>query len=255
MKNLVFKPVTLAIMALVLGCITLPHRVHAQCDPGIEPDNNQALQYKDRGNRCEGMYRAKVSSTTLRLVQFTKGAFLYGSEQDEVITLSTPVVAIPSVRVRATGIPRDLYYRMDGALDRGSTLQWQVRDVLRRNTRTKYPYNVGIYGYLGDDPIPDAYVPIRAVSNKKDATAIGTSYLVKLVATARLKNVKWRLRGETNYQLLNEGESYYPGRAITITLPSNLKPGAYTLEVCATEHGAANAQKDCTLQRRYTIRL
>jgi hypothetical protein len=222
----------------------------AQCDPAIKPTTNRSLRYQNRGNRCEGLYRSKVSSSNLRLVSFTQGTFRFKGEEKEVITLSTPVEAKDTVYLRATGIPFDLYYRMDALLLHRRPVRWPVGEVLARGSRTRYPRNIGLYGYV-DTPSKRVFVPIRPVSDRYKPNSVQTApYMIQFVASKRLSQVRWRLRGQTDYQLLRDGSSFYSGRPIPIRLPATLKPGRYTLEIEAKEYNRPDY-----ISKRYDFRL
>jgi len=221
----------------------------AQCDPAIKPTTNRSLRYQDRGNRCEGLYRSKVSSSNLRLVSFTQGIFRFKGEKEEVITLNTPVESEDTVFLRATGIPFDLYYRMDALLIRQKPIRWPVREVLARGSRTRYARNIGLYGYVGSNR-KTTYVPVRAVSDQYDQNNSSSGYRIKLVASTSLSQVRWRLRDQTEYKLLRDGGRFYSGWLIPIQLPADLAPGAYTLEIEAKEYNRPEY-----ISKRYDFRL
>ena len=222
----------------------------AQCDPDIKPTDNPILRYQDRGNRCEGHYRSKVSSSNLQLVSFTQGIFRFKGEQEEVITLTTPVEAEDTVYLRAMGIPFELYYRMDALLLRRRPFRWPVGEVLARDIRTRYARNIGLYGYI-DTLGKRVFVPVRPVSDQyQPDNSKPTKYWIRFVASRRLSQVRWRLRGQTDYQLLRDGGSFYSGKPIPIRLPATLEPGRYTLEIEAKEYNRPEY-----ITKRYDFRL
>jgi len=232
------------------GLCSLAPSLTAQCDPAIKPTTNRSLRYQNRGNRCEGLYRSKVSSSNLRLVSFTQGIFRFKGAGEEVITLTTPVEAEDTIYLRATGIPFDLYYRMDALLLRQRPFRWPVGEVLARGSRTRYARNIGLYGYVGS-PGRRVFIPVRPVSDQYDPDdPPPTVYLIQLVASRRLSRVRWRLRGQTKYRLLRGGGSFYSGIPISIRLPDQLKPGHYTLEIEAKEYNRPEY-----ISKRYDFRL
>jgi len=240
----------LFLFALQGSLPSLTPKLTAQCDPTIKPTTNRSLRYQNRGNRCEGLYRSKVSSSNLRLVSFTQGIFRFKGEEEEMITLSTPVKAEDTAYLRATGIPFDLYYRMDALLLRRRPIRWPVGEVLARDSRTRYARNIGLYGYI-DAPGKRVYIPIQPVSDQyKPNNLRPTDYWIRFVASKRLSQVRWRLRGETEYKLLREGGSFYSGRPISIRLPATLEPGRYTLEIEAKEYNRPEY-----ISKRYDFRL
>ncbi len=233
----------------LFSIVCLPLLAFGQC-PEL-PASGGALGYQDRGNRCEGLYRARVSSADLELVQFTMGALVFKGEEDEVIILSTPAKGIDgAVKVRARGIPNDLFYRMDAELAHPrATLEWRVRDVLARDSRTRYARNIGLYGYQDESADP-VYVPIRASSTAMESIPLEDTLLIQLISSTRLSRVEWKIRNQTEYQLLNDGRSYRAGRPILIRLPKNLKALEYTIEIRAKVYNEPD-----TLQRRFDFRL
>lgn len=237
------------LLALQSGWLSFTPKLAAQCDPAIKPTSNRSLRYQDRGNRCEGLYRSKVSSSNLRLVSFTQGIFQFKGEEKEVITLSTPVETENTVYLRAMGIPFDLYYRMD-ALLRRRPFRWPVGEVLARDSRTRYARNIGLYGYI-DTLGKQVFVPVRPVSDQYQPDhSKPTKYWIRFVSSRRLSQVRWRLRGQTDYQLLRGGGSFYSGRPIPIRLPATLGPGRYTLEIEAKEYNRPEH-----ISKRYDFRL
>lgn len=247
------KPLYFSILSLFI-LLYVPTIFHSNlnkpnaCDPTIIPSSNPSLKYKDRGNRCEGFYRSKVSQNNFRFVRFTKGNFQFKGKEEEVITLKIPIENT-SAQVRAEGIPGDLYYRMDGTISSSTPLDWRLRDVILRDGRTKYARNIGLYAFEGENN-PDTYIPVIANSNLAERNMANQPYVIQIVASTRIEEVKWKLRGDESFKLINDGESFYAGKMIPIRLPKDLASGDYTLEIEAKIYNLPQ-----TTKKRYDIRL
>ena len=100
-----------------------------RCD-SLEPIPESSMQYKNRGNRCEGFYVANVGARNIDVVALTIGLLKYDLDKGVKLLISAPTQIRP-VHVRAVAIPPRTYYRMDADLDGGKVLEWPVDDVLR----------------------------------------------------------------------------------------------------------------------------
>lgn len=212
-------------LCLFIGILEL----EAQCDTGLTASDNAVLQYKDRGNRCEGFYRSKVSNKSkLYVVSCTWGDFKFKNEEGEVITLSVPGAGEQAVKIRAQGIPAGLYYRMDATLDAKKTLKWDADAVLLQFPDTKIPNNIGLRAFLGTEEKP-VFVPVAALSKLLPPQKNNTPpVVVKWICNTRLAYFKWRLdQGSWN----NLNAPIRDGKPIRVELPANTKKGKHTLEV------------------------
>ncbi len=98
---------------LSLACLGPAHAAAADCDPSLTQVKT-AFGYRDRGDRCEGVYIKEVSSTALTVASFTEVFEPYDLQSSEPLHLAwdrPPGNA--SVRLRAQSLRRRLYYRMD----------------------------------------------------------------------------------------------------------------------------------------------
>jgi len=84
------------------------------CDRGLEHRASGPHGYRLRGDRCEGIYVKQVGGTVLTLASLTESfedyAVTHGSAP---LTLEWTAPDSGMVVLRAQGIKRDLYYRMD----------------------------------------------------------------------------------------------------------------------------------------------
>lgn len=220
------------LILLTLGL--LPIFCIGQCDDSKRPIRG-TMGYQPRGKHCEGFYRSLVSANDLQLVQFTKGRLAYNATQPEDLKLSVPVKTKETVNIRSLGIPRSLFYQMDVVLGAGESFTWNTGTVLLKHQSTKYARLMGLLGFTESNG-RRVYVPIQI--NTPDANQ---AYQIKLVASVKVQQVKWRLRGQTEYQKIRAGRSFTPGRAISFYLPKGLPGGEYTLEVQGKEGDGVTA--------------
>lgn len=101
----------LAISMIVALCATVSESWAIDCDKTLVPVMSaNDLGYRDRGDRCEGLYQKDVGSTGLRIVGFhnAQNTIAHGSKLATVRTVgdSPKQLSIESTRKR-------LYYRLD----------------------------------------------------------------------------------------------------------------------------------------------
>jgi len=129
----------------------------APCDAHVHPLQGSPVQYKDRGQRCEGMYVAEVGSPTLSMVSFHWGSVSYVLKPGEKVIVSVPGVRLP-LHVRAVAIPSLTYYRMDALLAPGESLFWPVTDVLLPEHLNAE--RMGIFAFSGSDS-QEVFYPVQ----------------------------------------------------------------------------------------------
>ncbi len=213
---------------LFLIFLFLPLLAFAQCDASVQAAGG-SLGYKSRGQHCEGFYRSLVSANDLQIVHFTKGGLAYSATEAEKIRLSVPVVTDLPVNVRSMGIPRNLFYQMDVVLNYGDSFDWNTGEILLKNQSTKYARMLGLLGFT-ESGNRRVYVPVQV-----DQAERSEGFQIKLVASTTVKQLKWRLRGQTEYEEIRGGRSFTPGQAIPVYLPGDLPEGTYTLEIQGKE--------------------
>ena len=224
------------IIGILLGVVSLifiDQPIYAQgCDAQLKPVDNKTIQYRVRGNRCEGFYQSTVSAPYLDVVGVMDGVFRFESNAAETLTISAPLIKQQPVFIRAVGIPLKTYYRMDAQLAPEQTLTWPAQDVLYPNKLSSK--DIGIFGWL-DNGQEKSYVPVVVASQLKPAKPDGKIRLY-LRASVDVINVQWRSADVVNgncadmskiaYNNLSKA-SYRTGEAIEIILPASA-----TGEIC-----------------------
>lgn len=212
----------------LLVILIIPLSIFAQCADDLKSIGG-SMGYKNRGQYCEGFYRSLVSSTDLQMVHFTKGKLSYSSTEAETLQLSIPVSTNQEIKVRGMGIPRNLFYRFDATLGMGEKFEWKTGTILLKNAQTKYARLLGLHGFTESNG-DKIYFPVQVGDANKQA-----AYQIKFVASGLVQQVKWKIDGQTDFELLKNGGSFSSGRAITIALPVDLPSGQYKLLLLGKE--------------------
>lgn len=237
----------LAIFASVLfqvsyGCIGI---LFAQnhCDPSLPLHTDSPLSYRNQGSRCEGIYIKEVGSTTLLIVSLIESFEEYDltSSKALIIEWDKPSVNSP-VHLRAQGLKRRLYYRMDSYQPLESrSYSWPI-DVLSSIKVLKKDIGVvGVTEYSQGQKKQVVYLPLRISQTSK---ALRTNnYKLVLLPGVELTEVFISIaRMGTDWhqeKFIKEGEKlgygYYPAeRGIEIPISGLKETGIYYLEIGAT---------------------
>lgn len=156
------------------------------CDPGLKGSPASPAAYRQRGDRCEGIYALQVSSTQIRLVSIVE-TFAYDPKDPEALEVSwaRPAGDYGPVRLRAQSLQPNTFYRMDTSIDAGRTFQWPS-DILA--SLRLPPTTVGVLGWTrlaGEER--DVYLPLRI--SQGQAPAGGSEYQVAVIPDHRLREI------------------------------------------------------------------
>jgi hypothetical protein len=176
---------------VLLCCGFLPSSLRAQqlkCD-SLHPLPGSTSAYKNRGNRCEGLYVAEVGSRSIDIISFTAGSINYDLNSRSPLKV-TALGNSPSVNIRAVAVTPRTYYRMDTVLQKGATLVWPITDVL-------FPEHlaanrIGIFGWSGPE-VSKTFIPTRVASEHVPATPASNGHIMLLAQTSfDADSIKWR---------------------------------------------------------------
>jgi len=226
-------------------CPMLFSRLSAQdnCDPSLLKNTASPLGYKDRGGRCEGLYVNQVGATTLLVVSLTESFEPYNLHSDSALQIGwDPPPGKGMLRIRAQGVRRRLYYRMDTyqpSLKKSFTWPLAILsslDIVR-----------GDLGVVGTVPVAvgpalqDVYIPLR-ISQNGESRHTG-SYTCVLLPGVELTEIYISL-SKTGpdgrpAKVIKDGEKlgygYYPSeRSIEIPVSGLTEAGIYYMEIGAT---------------------
>src|SRR5207245_3818856 len=231
------------IALVMLVSVVVPGFTRAQdpCDRGLETLARGPHGYALRGDRCEGIYVQQVAGTTLILASLTQSFEDYDLTSGDDLIIEWTTRGPATVRLRAQGIKRDLYYRMD-AVRSGEThgYRWHS-DVLAAQHVTRA--DIGVLAWTRE-PLGgfdrDVYVPLRI--RQHHAPAATVAYDLVLYPTVALKEVYVSLAtvgadGRPN-RFIRQGEplgyGYYPAeRPVSVRLRDPGDPGIYYVEIGA----------------------
>jgi hypothetical protein len=121
--------VRVLILAFLFGALAWNLQAQAPPCQSVKTLAGSPTAYRNRGNRCEGLYEADVASNNLELISLTQGDIHYELTPGTTLHVSASPRA-GALHVRAVAKPPKTYYRMDADLMSGSVLTWPVEDVL-----------------------------------------------------------------------------------------------------------------------------
>jgi hypothetical protein len=211
------------------------------CDRGLEQLSRGPYGYRLHGDRCEGIYSREVAGTTLWVASLTEAFESYDltSRADLIVEWTAP--GDSTIRLRAEGTRRGLYYRMDAVRPAGSRSYRWPSDLLAAQHISQN--DIGVLGWtryrLGSVD-RDIYIPLR-ISQHHPAPTAGVYDLV-LFPTVTLREVYVSLApvgpdgSPRNFiqQGKRLGYRFYPAeRPVSIKLPSLGEAGVYYLEIGA----------------------
>lgn len=84
---------------------------NALCRPDVKPSSADELTYKERGDRCEGLYAQKVSATGVRIAAFHEHPAVFDDNSLALNILSREISSSKILTV--TSLRPKQYYRMD----------------------------------------------------------------------------------------------------------------------------------------------
>jgi len=169
------------------------------CEP-LRPVAGSSFQYRDRGNRCEGLYEANYGVKSLALVSFTLGVINYPLQRGIRLRVTTPN-ANGAAYVRAVGKPPNVAYEMDAVLAPGSSLDWPVDDVLLPEGLNAK--KVGVFAWKQEHG-RQVFVPVRVLASGFPLSS-SAGALLTLRPSFDVQILKWR------WGAMLDGECGTPG--------------------------------------------
>jgi hypothetical protein len=223
------------------------------CDPALIGNTGNPLGYRDRGGRCEGLYVKQVASTTLLVASLTQSVEQFNPEQAKPLLVEwdkTP--GNGTIRLRAQGIRRRLYYRMDALRKSGeTTFSWPSNVLASLNIGRDDLGVLASTQYQVGDQLREVYIPLRI--RQDGEVQPSQSYKLTLLPGVELTEVYVSLARVApdgrSKQFLKDGEKleygYYPAeRGIAIPISGLKEKGTYYMEIGATlkDGGTASLQ-------------
>jgi hypothetical protein len=210
------------------------------CDPQLIQPQTNPYGYRQRGDRCEGIYVQQVGGSPLTVASWTESFEDYDLASGRPLTVEWDAPEGAVISLRAEALRHRLYFRMDAARPPGSkSYSWNV-DLLAA---------IGVarpeLGMLGSTRFPGAnterriYLPLR-IGQKNKPVRTG-AYKLVVVPGAEAKEIYLTvaLDDGRGRKPLKDGDplgyGYYPAeRAVEIPISGLPAPGIYRVEVGAT---------------------
>lgn len=220
------------------------------CDPQLIQRPADPNGYRLRGDRCEGIYVQEVGGSPLFIASWTRSYAEYDPLSREPLRIEwDSVPGADSARLRAQGLRRRLYYRMDTVRPAASKSYKWPTDLLAGLGINKSDLGVvGISRVNAKGEDKEVYLPLRITQGGGPERDGG--YRLVLLPGVELKEVFLTLTssGSGKSTVLKNAEpvgyGYYPAdRAVEISIPGVQTKGLCHLEIGATikTGGAATA--------------
>jgi hypothetical protein len=225
----------------LLACSSTQSFAADVCDPSLRGQATNPYAYKQRGDRCEGVYAQDVSGAVLQVTSFTLAfePFDLNRIRDLHLAWTTPVAG-PTM-LRAQGTRRRLYYRMDAVLGAGTNVySWPTTVLTALGVRSR---EVGIVAWTTvqlNGRETTLYLPLRV--GDVSSQTMPPMYRVEFVPGSELTEVFVTLApvdsagsvGAAVRKATPLGFGFYPAeRPVEVPLPELTKSGIYYLEIAA----------------------
>ena len=230
-----------SLVTLLLLFYFMPMFAQSPCDPALPGIKEGALGYRDRGDRCEGLYINPVSNTTMFVASFTEQFENYDNTGNTILIEWDKPPADKEIHLRAQGIKPRLYYRMDASKSGTNTFfAWPVGVLATLNIRKN---DIGVTGKI-KLPVGNTeryvHLPLR-IRMQGEAKRAG-SYKLILVPGIQLTEIYISLASvgaDGNPQLFLRtdealGYGYYPAeRPVEIPIATPKNKGIYYVKLGA----------------------
>jgi hypothetical protein len=256
--------ITIGVLALgTLGALGRPTARKAartarpfDCDSLVATRSSDPLRYRQRGDRCEGVYGQNVAgSSTLRVASLVESVEAFDDTSSLPLRVEWTAPTGEAVMLRASAMRPGLYYRMESARPiAASSFAWpaDVRRPLKISSA-----DVGITGTtsmsIGGER-REVLVPLRI--SQRRAPARSASYRLTLWPTVGLDEVYLTVASTgpdgaaVRYLKHDEklGYGVYPAeRPIVVRLPALTERGVYLVRVAATREGSGGVTRSILL--------
>lgn len=207
---------------------------------GIDPAPNASVGYKDRGGRCEGLFRQPVAaSAKLAVVGLHRHPpdFSPGSGKPILVTAQARE-ATAAISLRVLSSRQRQYYRMDAVLDPKSRFVWP-RDVVDHSQVRLTPHEVKAIACEKTCDVSEPRLVPVSISEGGQVASNGVTLWMRAALDLRQLFVSVERESDRSPVFPNEevlaGQTLPAGAPIDVFLP--LKPGAYRLRATAVPIG------------------
>lgn len=194
------------------------------CDTSLIPSTRD-LQYRFRGNRCEGLFTAKAAAANVGLLSLHVGDLHLNTSASNAVrvmparntTNADKCVYLRAVSSRPPAQYPDEHYQMDAKICSGQPFFWPISDVpaqigLRAD-------DIGVYGWVEANSRRE-YVPLIVTQDTVSQEGGAPPTKVVLLPLVFFTTLSYTISSETN-EILSERKtiSLQPFEPVTIELP------------------------------------
>jgi hypothetical protein len=233
------------LISVVLVLLVGPILADSQdCDREL-PQGKGPDDYRDRGDRCEGLYARKVSGSgkTVHLLSFSAATPIFDPKHDDLAILRWQVLpGSAPVHVRAQSLAESkLFYRMD-ALPVASSSEFRWKTLLLRKLGLQAS-EVGVYAWASHEIGGVSEIVLLPIHFSKEVATDGYKILLMLergVSSLRVSVYKTSPQGGFGPLQSSKGlkaEALRPQLTLpSIVLPFPAAAGLYILQAKANEN-------------------
>jgi len=233
---------------LLWAAQVLPVRAASPCDPGLIQDKSNPYGYRLRGDRCEGIYIQEVSGAPLTVASWTESFADYDLASGAALVIEWESPSGKSVHLRAQGMRRRLYFRMD-ASPGGTSFSWHP-DLLAAIQISKPELGItGSYQGTAGGQGREILLPLRIGQREKPRRSGGYELVVIPGVEFKEMFVTIADADPKNGVTLRNGVplryGYYPAeRPVKIPVSGLSKAGIYHLQIGATQSAGGASTVD-----------
>jgi hypothetical protein len=216
-----------------------------KCDPDLKVRAGDPLGYRQRGDRCEGMFLEEVSGSLLvASLHFPRGDFEPRSGTTVRLQWSLPPAA--QVQVQAVSMKPKVFFRMDTVRPGDSTSYVWPTDFAE-TVRLKGP-DIGLLSWA-DLPVggraQKVYSPVsvRERSGAAELVLLPQSHLDEVYYSVVALNAQGRVEKPVVVEQ-KLPESYSSGRPMRILLPALEPKRLYRVEIAARVRNGGTLNRD-----------
>ena len=242
-----------SLLIFLTGGFIIAGNAQTNCDSSLVKLSTGPSGYRERGDRCEGIYIKEVGSTTLQVASFTESFMQYDLKSGKPLIIQWDAPPNNStVSLRAQGLRRKLYYQMDKTMPGGKTsYNWPVNFLSSLNIGKSEIGIAGNFRYKSGNVEHNVYVPLRISQQGQDVKT--GNYKVLLFPGTELKEVYISMApmeaDGRNGKFIIEGKKlgygYYPAeRAIEIPISGMKETGIYYLEISAEKKNGGTSTQE-----------
>jgi hypothetical protein len=202
-----------------------------------------------RGDRCEGLYIQNVGGVPLLIASWTATFLDRDPTAGHPLTIGWQIPpAAGTVHLRAQGLRRRLYYRMDADRPSGSMSFTWPTDILVALGIARHEVGLtGVTSLVADGAAREIYLPLDVETDARVGKP--TRYRLVLLPGVELAEIYLSLAPAAPDSVAKTtsdapvGYGYYPAeRPVEIPVSGPPEPGLYHLEIGATlKNGGAAA--------------